>query len=406
MGDTTAFVANNRGVKGTSPPQCSVSRSSMSLRDLREVRLRRPIIATLCASIYLVSGQVRLTWARQDSPRRECVSLAQGQTVRDFGDVSALVSLGRKGLIVVDPIAPEILWVSAGLDSVRSIGREGRGPAEYLQPGQAFRMQGDSVVVFDRALRLFIVLHPQGGIARKIASSFPGNWGAPLGADTTGTLLFWIPRRISGAQPSSFLISTALAGGRIDTLTTLASPDTVSVMVTPAGARFSNTFVLPVPFTAGDAPVLFSGGQVAVLRVSPFRLEVLLPGGGVAQGAAIDYRPVAVSGADRERVQADDVANRLPWARSVYRFPAVKAPFAQMTAVPGPGGTVWVERHQPFGAPGTLYDAIGSAGVVGSCRFPAQTRLWSFEDPATVIAVLTDGDGLKRVARFRVTGWQ
>jgi len=368
--------------------------------------LRRITIPSLCAWICLVSGQVSLTWARQDPSRQECVSVAQGLSARDFSDISALVSLGRKGLIVVDPIAPEILWVSAGLDSVRSIGREGRGPAEYVQPRQAFRMQGDTVVVFDRALRVFVVIHPLGGIVRKIPSSFPGNWGAPLGADTTGTLLFWIPRRIPGAQPSSFLISTALAGGRIDTLTTLTSPDTISVRVTPAGASVSNTFVLPLPFTAGDAPVLFSGGQVAVLRVNPFRLEVLLTGGGVAQGPVIDHRPVAVSGADRERVQAEDIANRLPWARGVYRFPAVKAPFAQMTAIPGPGGTVWVERHQPFGAPGTLYDAIASTGVVGSCRFPAQTRLWGFEDPGTVIAVITDGDGLKRVARFRVAGWQ
>lgn len=369
------------------------------------------MIPSQLAKLSLLAGlqfQVPPAWARQQPPpsRPECVGHLQGRTDRDFSDVSALVALGRSGLIVVDPITPEIAWVSADLKVIRTIGREGRGPDEYLHPGQAFRWRGDTAVVVDRGLRAFIVLHPVAGIVRKIPFSPPTNWGPPLGADTTGKLLFGIPHRGKAIPLSSLLVSTTIAGGSIDTVTTLVQPEGMAITVTQEGTPFSSSFNVAAPFSSGDAPVLFSNGQIAVLRVNPYRLEVFLPGGGTTQGQIINYRPVAVSTADQELVRANDLANRLPWARGEYRFPAVKAPFVHRTAIPGVVGTVWVERHQPYESGGTVYDAIGARGVLGSCSFPAHTRLWAFENPETALAVIADNDGLKRVARFQVSGWQ
>jgi hypothetical protein len=326
--------------------------------------------------------------------------VARGATSHEFNDISAVVSLGQKGLIVVDPITPEISWVSADLGVVRRIGREGRGPDEYLRPGPVFRLRADTVVVLDRSLRVFIVIHPEAGIVRKFPFPYPTFWGVPQGADTSGKLLF----AIRSSRGGGLLVSTTLAEQRIDTLSTVAWADTMVVKVTEESTGSSHTMIVAAPFSAADAPVLFSNGQAAVLRVNPFRLDMFLPGGGVSEGATIHYRALAVTRADRELAQAEDVANRRPWAIGEYRFPPLKGPFVNMTAVPGRTGTVWVERHQPYGATRTVYDAITAAGVLRSCRFPARTRFLAFEDDETLLVAMADSDGLKRVARYRLTG--
>lgn len=111
-----------------------------------------------------------------------------------FSFVSRGLLLDDGGFAVAEMSANEVRIFDSNGRHLRTIGRTGRGPGEFLSLTGIFEYPGDSIVVYDQRERRATVLPLDGGTPRVIGAQSLGNVDA-FGALEFGDLVLYNPGR-------------------------------------------------------------------------------------------------------------------------------------------------------------------------------------------------------------------
>jgi len=152
----------------------------------------------------------------------------------DEAAVAAVLSNGK--LVVIDRSEPSIYLVDGDLTSDRKIGRLGSGPGEYRDPSAVFAFRGDSAMVWDRQLRRFLVIAPEGDVGRELIPPPHVPRGRPVGVDSLGRVAFLIRGPYDQTTWLTMWNSQA-PSSRVDTVGQVRLPPQMTVTRRRAGLR-------------------------------------------------------------------------------------------------------------------------------------------------------------------------
>ena len=201
-----------------------------------------------------------------DDARSQSASVAPARDVRlwdvlpDGGGQPTSIAMDARGRIVVaqrNPAQVHVLDTTGRL--LRSIGRQGRGPGEFLMPSAV--LYGDSVLVWDGQLRrLSVFAIATGRVIREVTVRVSGTL---LGVSTTGQIYMRNPMSdLERKEEGVSVVRVSLGGDIIDTLQHRLRP-------TPA---------VPIP-SVWRVKMTGGGGYATAIPFVPRPLVALHPAG-------------------------------------------------------------------------------------------------------------------------------
>jgi hypothetical protein len=356
-------------------------------------------------------------------------SLSDASSIRVLSDGRVLVNdRGKRRLLLLDSTLQRTTLVA---DTTSATAKAYGDGLTGMVP-----FTGDSSLISDRITGAFLVISPNGRIARIIAT--PGsprtmNGGPPnpaVGFDDAGHLLLRSPPTIFLAllarefvgdtlmrgPDSSAILRQDIGTGRIDTLVMLKAPRIRQGVTRRANGGSGRSAVNPLP--SSDDWTVSNDGTVAVVRVADYHIDWIRPDGHVTSSPRIPTRWVRITDSmkvaiiDSVRARDADAGigrgdGPLPLAqRRVYVEPAdlpdYRPPFASGFARTDAEGNVWVRANQP--APingGAVYDVINRKGeLVDRVQLPNVVVLAGFA-PGTAFLVSRSG-GTVRLSKARI----
>ncbi len=341
-----------------------------------------------------------------------------------FDQVTAVRELSDGRVIVADLYARTVSLVDLRAGTATAIGREGQGPNEFSFPMALVPLPADTTWLVDPAQSRFLVIHPDGTPGGTVA--FPDELAGMArfrGADAMGRIY---------AQSSPFGASTGIPDARAlpdsapvvrwdrarKSVTEIGKVKIPAVAISTAGSAGSRSVMMrQQPFPVADDWAVTSAGRVGFVRSGSYHVEWGAPAPRV--GPAVSFRPVPVTDADKQELEARQQDRRgalmitrggparssggtpppQPAAPAVD-WPEAKPPFVQGSVITSPEGELWVERSQPAGAP-ELVDVFDPAGkLTRQVRLPAHTRLVA-AGVRGIYTARTDDDGLWYLQRYR-----
>jgi hypothetical protein len=340
-------------------------------------------------------------------------------TVRELGNGRVVVADTRDGIVKL---------IDFATNSAKEIGRDGSGPGEFRQPVSLFAASGDTTFFVDRGNQRLLVISPDGIPVSSFRIELMLGPGASAGNGrffyAQGPTVLFGP---SGPVPADTapVIRFDRAQGTLDTVAWVHPPKLKMERTSSGGIRTGEAN----PLSPADTWMVFPDGRLAVVRAADYRVEFVHVNGRVTRGAPIPYSPIRITSADKDAEEARrnrarqsagpgrslllaDAApqekGRRPGATStplppLTDWPEVKPPFLwTATILPRPNGELWVQRTQPAGAKGTLFDVINPQGVVTyRVRVPDEWTLVAFGN-GTAYTVKRDADDLAYLQRHRL----
>jgi hypothetical protein len=337
--------------------------------------------------------------------------------VRELSDGRVLVLDRRDRIVVI---------VDFGKGTAMTIGREGSGPGEYLQPGRLFSLPGDTTAIYDGPARRFVLVEPNGktGDAFRMdlaTGAGQGRGGVPKWSDAAGNVFTegsaYAPGQLAAAD-STPITRFARGGVKGDTIAWVRlDKAAVRIENLPDGGVSVSNGVRAFAFR--DDWVALPDGGVAVVRASDYHIDWFSSTGVRSSGPTVATPRIAVTEADRSEARKARLAAmrgatprgrpggparalpndlRLP----ELTFPPFKPPFEMGTAYARPNGAVWVLRSRAASDPAIVYDVFTRAGgLVARVELPRATRVIGFGN-GTLYTVRTDDDDLQFLELFRI----
>jgi DNA-binding beta-propeller fold protein YncE len=354
--------------------------------------------------------------------RVEGTALRLGQSTTlpvAFGQLFGIRELADGTALLVDTDQPAIYQVNFSTGAATVIGHEGAGPGEYMNPRFILPLQGDTSTVFDARQWRWIFLDGARMLTHTVGFA-TATVEQIRGVDRQGRIYYTgAERSAGGAGPDSLpILRLDPSTSQVDTLGQLrmppARPSRQRSEVLVVGV--TGPFGLFGPFAARDDWAVTGSGDIAVARVTPYRVDRLAPRGSHSLGPTLAYQPVAVTAEDRAAYAAGSGRARLlvPGAGGTRReiappaettWPEVKPPFGPGAVRIAPDATVWVTRSPAWSEAGQTLDVIGSRGErVGVVTTRAGVTVLGF-GPHAIYLVEEDADGLFHLWRQGVQ-WQ
>ncbi len=411
MGD----VRSGAGADGSRPASLAGQRSEwrrgLSEGNLRPViRMNRPLALLLA----LAAG------ASTAAAQAVKLSTPDAKLDADFSQIRGVRELSNGTILIADWIEDRVALADLARGTTRDVMRQGRGPAEVRLPAALHRLRGDTTLVVDEGNNRITILGPDAKVVRSLLTDVPGRGGV-RGVDATGAFIHGIPSWSEGPN--------ALPDDSVRLVRWMPGSDASRVITVIQGTRYRKDHSpamqprMPlVGFASQDAWAVTPAGAVAVVRATPYHVEIIAPDRPVVRGPAIAVATRAVTEADklrymREFSQTSGVSGRGPDG-GIGRGPAQEeAELRRMV-----GTAEWAERFPPFEASRVLAAADGRIWVGLPSRpgeavrydvFDAQGRRALQVEllPAHRVAhvgtrgvyvVATDEDGIERVERHRL----
>jgi hypothetical protein len=331
------------------------------------------------AAITTLVSALVVTPVRAAQPSRGVAAVFIRQFVRDFSHVSSVVQLGRSELVFADRIERAVYVIDISQDSTRQLGRNGRGPQEYLVPVGVFPYTGDSLMVADAAQRRFLVLEPH-GTGRTVAPTTQIPVGLVRGTDTAGSVYLTSVPDLKTGPPDSLLVTKFNPRtGASTTIASIRAPS--SRVITSTSGVSRNTVGVVIPFSPADDWAVTPSGDVFIVRSAPYRIEMFGADGSNTTGDSVAYHRFPLRQADIDRFLTNDPRGTV-LRESDVEWPDVLPPIRNASTLLGPGGTIWTMRETPSDAP-SLYDRF-------SMETLRQLTSVTFEDRARVVGFVGD----------------
>jgi hypothetical protein len=361
-----------------------------------------------------------------DSPE---VTFDQG-----FTHVVGVRQLADGRVIVLDSHERTIVVFGNDGRVIRTLGRSGSGPGEFLMPSSILAVSGDSTLIRDGPNNRFLVITPDAvmGDILDLLGQPPGGPPPPLGvamvrfADQRGHFYAQAQAILRRSGGEYQLIDSAAIERWTDRS---AGRDTIAFIYVRhvPGTTAARGFVA---YRAKDRPAYWtspqwavsSDGWLAIANDAPYRIDTIDPNGRRHFGEPIPTRPVRVTDAmkqrwceDRGRPQPMLTSRRdgTPATVQMVRMPC-DPPKAWPEFIPPflPGavsfavdGSIWVNRTFEHDNP-VQYDVVSRAGrLVGRVRLPESRRLVGFGD-GWVYLVRRDEFDLEYVERHALPAFR
>jgi hypothetical protein len=350
-----------------------------------------------------------------------------------FSRVAGVREQSDGRVVVLDGIEARIVLVDFRVGAATSIGRSGRGPAEYTLPIALVALAGDTTLAVDMS---------GGGralvITRSGAASIPlRSAGVPTGtplfsrpdiqADGQGRLYELVPRLrsqagrqlLSGYSGVRRLNRRSGARDTIGQLSALVRSPLIRPQSTSASAERSSERMsgrTPPPFASADQWAVASDGRIAFVTVDPYRVSIVTATGSRVEGPPLPFIPVAVDRSLQDQwrqLQQQPVAsltygpNGVSAGRTRPTFvepdawPDALPPFLPNAVRFASDGMLWIERAMAADQPQS-FDLIDRTGALTRrVVLPKRTRLVGF-GMATVYTVRIDEDDLEYLQQHRL----
>ena len=357
--------------------------------------------------LLAVQGPREVTLAKPDRILQQEFSQIRG--VRELPDGRVLVSDRLdKGVVVVDFTT----------NALQTIGRTGRGPAEYRLPTGLRAMLGDSTLLNDEGNSRIAIIGPDLRIHRSFTLMLPG---VPLpsgarGVDRQGRFYVQIPGWIRQNNPND-----SVGVVRFDVRTERA--DTIlrvkGLTWLPPGPRYGIGYVV---FAPQDVWAVTPEGRIAVVRSGDYHVEWYEPNGSVVRGPPVSFQRIPLTMTERKAYArqflensniagrgSDDALSAVPASmleeenlqRMAERntFAEFKPAFTESTPHIAPDRSLWVERSTRVGE-AALWDVFDASGKhTARVRLPSNRQLGAV-GARWVYLIATDDDGLQHLERY------
>ena len=345
------------------------------------------------------------------------VGALQATFPEGFGAVRGVRELPDGRVLVSDGLGKAVVVWDLNAATADTIGGIGGGPAEYQLPDGLFALPDGKTLLVDLGNGRLTELGPDlsFGETTPIAQAPPGDpptqgspgrggqmirmsFVLPRGADETGAVYF--QDMGMGMADSAGVKRFDPRTGEVEEVGKVKGPELNRVE--SGGASERNVQIQQVPLAPQDAWAVAWDGRVAIARAAEYRLEWMLPDGGVVRGEPVDYRPLPIRTADKEQWVEDLAANGLGVQMEIdngqrrtsfsrggrfgdanldsYAWPETKPAFRSSGVRVSWAGDAWVERHVPAGD-ARLFDVFGADGnLKASVRLPEDRQLVAFGD--------------------------
>lgn len=307
----------------------------------------------------------------------------------------------QTGAILVTDLTEIELRLIQPNGEARVIGRTGSGPQEYITPTALVALSADSTLLLDRDARRYLIVTPSGQLldAQRFPDAMQSGAEHVRGADRMGRVYF----QASGVAAPDGSPFVALRrwdrrSATFDSIGALrmANPQPVNQPLSPQAQREAPGARLIVrrimPFTPEDEWGVAPSGRVAILRVSPYRLDWIETDGRTIAGQVVTVAPVRVTEADRRLREPNGPPYRLT-------YPEVKPPFKPGLVI-DPDDNVWVRRETSAHAASQPWDVFSATGRhVGTVSLPMRKRIVAIS-PRFIYVTTADEDDLRWIEAY------
>lgn len=349
-----------------------------------------------------------------------------------FSLVSGALELKPAQVLALDAAEMSVSLVDFTKGTRTTIGRQGSGPGEYRAPSGLFRLQGDTVWLFDAMQQRLVAYNPD---------LTPGTTIPMLVFDQSTTTALTAPF-FSDRKGQIYASAMMIQAGRSGNNMQMSIPDSVGlVRVDPRGkagrteiarVRFPTSgkpdikqngtaikYTMAYPgLVASDPWTVFPDGRIAIIRGATYTVEFIAADGKMTS-TRIAYDPIKATAADqkaemdsarRQMAEQGKAVQKMMPANITMDFellppaewPANYPPVAPLGALPAPDGRLWVKRSTPARVGREQWDVIDAAGkLVARWRLPARTTLVAVGQ-GVVYTVRTDEDDLRYLQRVEV----
>jgi len=323
-------------------------------------------------------------WSLSDQPVLQ-IGVVDGDSAYQLFRVRGAVRLSDGRIAIANDGSSEVRYFDATGHHIRSVGRSGRGPGEFMSVSALVRFLADSLIVGDSGLRRTTLLAPDGEVVRTEAGL------PPVGALSDGSLVrqtHVTPEQKfvhdGPARDEAVLVRYRLARSDPDTLVRLAGNE--SVQVVESDARSTLTTGYNRPFGLKRTTSLYGMSVFTADGATP-EIRVLDQTGVLRRLIRYDQPVRPVTSAD-EAGYRDRFLEPIP--PGVYRQRAERAVGGEAFPATMPvlqsimhdrAGNLWIEeyRAEPSEPPRwTVLDADGQ--WLGSVATPAGFRVTDIGD--------------------------
>ena len=343
-----------------------------------------------------------------------------------FTEIASIRELRDGRVLVLDRRDRIVLVVDVRTGKSTTVGREGTGPGEYVQPGRLFVLGPDTTAIYDGPARRFVTVGPDGKAGEAFRfdlATGAGNrrGGIPKWSDAQGRIFTEGSPYAGGSEvrAADSAVITRFTRGAMkgDTLAwVILDKETVQIRnLAGEGVSISNGVKA---FASRDDWVALPDGGVAVIRAATYRVDWYSPSGVRTVGPVVKTEAIRVTDADKEQIKKERLAlmqsarprnggatASAPAPAAMVgmpdlTFPAVKPPFEVGSTLARPNGEVWVLQSRAARDRVAVYDVFTKAdGLIGRVAFPPATRLVGFGN-ATLYTVRVDDDDLQYFERW------
>lgn len=372
--------------------------------------MTRPLRAVVITLLILAGAG----GCREQHPTPE-ITLDQPEAIlnRDFQQVSNVIELRDGRIAFADLRDRRFLFGDFGTGEVVPVGTHSDSvrfgtpaPGLHKFPGFVLRFPGDTIGLVDFALERTTLWTERGDYVGQLSRLGIGGFNQATDYDDRFAAYKEDIRSVlGGLEPGNELDFDSLNVIRIARGDTVA--DTVLKLRLPPwglGQFGQQMKMVSTVFGRRDLFGVLPDGSIWVARATTNSVDWRAPDGQWVRGTRLDYSPIPVLQKEKdlflERLRTQMASAGAPAGVELsYPFADEKPPFS--TGMTNPEGEAWLQRSRALQDSIPVWDVIGRDGQpIRSVRFPKATSLAGFGPAGRVYAILRDGDGTIRIARY------
>ncbi len=336
---------------------------------------------------------------------------------RPFERITGFHELRDGRVVVVDANEQSVLVADFTNDRVVQLGRQGSGPGEYRLPMRLLKLGGDSIGAEDGGNGRILVITGTGrlsgilsALGTRMGSPQPAGAEPPRESDHQGRLYAdgFVPFGPAATRTDSAPIERWRVGSQVR--------DTVAYLpLLPANRRVPPPGTPTRAFDTEPQWTVGPEGQIAILHVDPYSVDILDSRGRRVVGRPIPYQRVRVSDGHK-REWREELARPGPvtiitpkgvqtaglqpgGAQEPVQWPAYLPAFLGKAGRFAPDGVLWIQRAVPVDG-ASLFDLVDGRGVlIAQVTARAHSRVVGF-GVSHVYVVRIDQDDQEFLERY------